>query len=278
MAIYSQPAVLLVCVLAAPACAGTEAGNPEEAPLCNSFMFGRIEGDFAVPANATGIPLQISESLRVDATATSELIVTRNGSVEVGWQLVDSHAARLDTSTQLDGLISVVFTDPLVEGDRIIISRRVTCQGSREPFELPSDDVFVTVGPQAPLPTSAGTLSVSDRGDSTSIVLSLSPELVPWMHVITASSLVVGDTHLQDGIFLEGADRDLDWTLAGVGCRPCETEPTPTTGDAPPLICYPIIWSAGQYDITVEVELLGEPGFVEPPATSTTFDATRCSQ
>ena len=254
-------------------CLGTEGGNPETSPVCDSFMFGLIEGNFVIPENAGGIPLQITESLTTGGHSTAELIVTRDGVEETGFAVVDSMGRALDPSGSLDGPIAIVLTDDFVEGERITITRRVTCEGlTGEPIDYPEQIVVVTIGPSIPLPTTAGELRVTQGTDSTSVVLTLSADLEPWMHMITGSLLTVGATPLRDGIFLSGGDRDLDWTLTGIDCRPCPTD----GGDGPPLVCYPQIWSPGQYDLVVRVGLFGQPAIVESETVTATFDETRC--
>lgn len=269
----------LSCALGLSGCLGTEAGNPSVGPWCSTFVFGLIEGDFTVPENAAGIALQVSESLRSDHTlVATEFGVTRNGVPESGFTVTDEAGVPLDPSRLMNGRLLLVLAEPLAEGDLIRVDRRIDCDDLGTGYVVPDQTVSATVGPRAAPPTSAGTLSVAHGSVDTTVVLPLSPELVPWRHLIVTASLHVGETVLRDGFFfVDDEDRDLDWRLSGADCRSCGGD-IGGGADEPPTVCYPNIWPASTYPLFVRAEVLGLSEAIDSTVESTTFDAPRCSQ
>jgi hypothetical protein len=195
---------------------------------------------------------------------------------DLGWELVARGGAPLDAATPLDGIVTAVPAAALSAGDRLVIRRTSSCLNpTGDPVDLRDDEVVVTVGAEAARPEDAGRLTVASGSRGSTAVLALSPSVVPWLHMITQGALQVGTSRFREGVLVDGADRDLGWTLASGGCRSCPA-PSADPGGAP-TVCQAHQWPPGEYDVVAEIELADESTAIRSNVVSTRFDALHCS-
>lgn len=260
-------------------CAGSEAGNPETLALCDSFMFGLIEGDFDVPQNAAAIPLQFSEQVQARATSTLELNVTVDGQPLSAYSLQQEDGGSLDASEPINGVALFVPENPLREGSVIALERAGGClDGDGELLEVWPSEVTIRVRPSQPEPSSAGMLQTESASTSLDVGLSLSAELVPWRHLITRAYLRVGGERLSTSWLTSDEDRTFEWSLASEGCRACsETMTDPARDASRVLACQAHQWEAGAVELLAEVELAGGSAPLSTVAQTQTLETTHCS-
>ena len=275
--------IAIVTLVVATGCMGSEAGNPKTAPLCDSFMFGLVEGEFEVPQNATAIPLQFWENVRADATASFELEVSLNGQPFSSHHLTDHEGDALEVGGPLSGVVMFVSSQTLPVGGTLRLTRQFRCQNAQgEAFDTREEPtlqntVVMHIGPAQALPTSPGELRTIDRTGAVDVVLTLSDELWGWRHLITEQQLRVGGERLFAHGLLAGDDRTFEWSLLSGDCRPCPSEPV-SNSDAPPLACHAHLWEPGEVELGAEISLAGASKKISSESLTKVFETTHCSQ
>lgn len=267
-------AALICFVWISAGCTGTEGGNPEPVSrFCESNMFGFVEREFTVPSNAPGIPLQLSERAGFESTLVeAQLIVTRNGVVESDWALSSESGDPISTNEIITTVAQVVFAEPLLEGDEIQIVRHVVCDDLGTGYTVPDSTLDIVVGPAATVPTSAGSLELR----SSSVVLSLSPDAVAWLHFIHDNALLIGGERLDSqGGFTNRDDRELLWTLQDGSCVECGA--TMASERDAPQICFEHIWPLGEHEMTASLKIFGLPDAIETTIEAVSFTAPMCA-